>query len=855
MTMNTIKKPGLIQNRFAEARKVSTRGATVAPAADQRDREVLRFSAREFAAFSAHNNQVFAEALSVEEGYDMFRAALEIRSAPDFTMAFTEKVLRNPLLRELFLHWITAVRNGAVPPNGEARKLSSGNQIFSLIEVQAWLATVDEAMKKLKAAQAETPINVAALGLEVIDRKAEILKHAATPLASLAPTLQSVATTPGLDAATQRYFYGQIAEMAIAHVMPVDKRTPSDYASALTWLRSAVTGLSRADGKETVIDQTMREAIRIAKECDAPLKQSNEQIKTNAILLDSTDPKVVASGERAADAHRLQLMEMALEAQMTNVPLATPALSDFQALVEASSKSKTLLLKMPDLIEAITVHPALRPEAPDRPQVPPYQASAEMINMQVTLTVSLLKNIAIVYPQGRPVDEAHKDLVKKIQVLVAKSFALLGDQGPSLTLLVRELTRHPDLAIQAAEFVKPEWISNQTQRLDACQNLVVSALENGQVDAAKQHFDTRFAEDDGKNRVREATIMATAAELVNRRRGDIEGSDPAVMWVSNAHTQGITAALKTNPPEVAAAKRILTVMATDYEDWALDARGSLALVDQVLSWTNLWPNYLGLHPQLVRVLARHEGDEACMEKAKGLIQTLIENVSVHTEPLVIAANGGQFNWRMDESALEMLQVLGSTRKLSGFVMQLAEAFVAHQPLADNAGAYATTVAKLKGPPSLREKLAYVLTDAMLQPLSDDQLAMVALAWAGAPETHQRARELIVKFNDKHAKTELNAIDADVQTAYIKMEGAVRLAVPGLMTEKTASDLFAGFRSANRLVRPETIEQAAKYMPRDLIDRILGNVDYAEAAEIIQRGHVKPEEAPAAATDAAATPAT
>jgi hypothetical protein len=196
-----------------------------------------------------------------------------------------------------------------------------------------------------------------------------------------------------------------------------------------------------------------------------------------------------------------------------------------------------------------------------------------------------------------------------------------------------------------------------------------------------------------------------------------------------------------------------------------------------------------------------------------------------------------------------MEVLATSRKLSGFVVPLAEVIMASQPTAETAAPYAETVVKLQGPPNLKEKLAYLLPDDKVAGLNNDAFSRVALAWAASPETHQRSRELIAAFDTRHRPTEIKQLPADAQQAYVRMEGAVRLAVPNLMTEKTAKDLFAGFRATNKLVRPETIAQVKKLMPRELVAKIMENVDFAKAVEEIER-----QQAAATQTAEGGTPA-
>src|SRR5262249_1802727 len=149
-------------------------------------------------------------AISVQEGIDMMAAVRDIRNAPDFSMAFAEKILGNPVLRDLFLMWIQAVRrNQGAAANQPANKGASGEYVYSRIEVETWLDTVTGALEKMKAAQKETPINIAAVGLEVIDRKAELLKLSADPM-SLSGMLTQMANVPGLDDVARRYFFNQL---------------------------------------------------------------------------------------------------------------------------------------------------------------------------------------------------------------------------------------------------------------------------------------------------------------------------------------------------------------------------------------------------------------------------------------------------------------------------------------------------------------------------------------------------------------------------------------------------------------------------------------------------------------------
>src|SRR5262245_27833699 len=145
-------------NRFLQ--NVGDQGGPAATGATGGVRnEVLRFSAKEFEAFSGQNNQMFAAALSIQEGIDMFEAIKQIKAAKDFNMAFKERVLKNPVLTGLFKDWITAVRrNGGV----DATKLASGEFIFNQIEVEAWMDSVSAALEKLKVSHLSTPIDMAA---------------------------------------------------------------------------------------------------------------------------------------------------------------------------------------------------------------------------------------------------------------------------------------------------------------------------------------------------------------------------------------------------------------------------------------------------------------------------------------------------------------------------------------------------------------------------------------------------------------------------------------------------------------------------------------------------------------------
>jgi hypothetical protein len=832
-------------------------GAARTPEAKGAPGETLRFTEAQFRQFAGRNNQVFAEALSPADGLNMLEAIKEIRTAPDFSVAFSDKILENPVLRELFTRWVQAARANVGGAAANPQKVNSGEYVYSRIEVETWLDSVKQAFEKMVALQKETPINMAEVGLEIIDRKAELLKLAAQPI-TLAPTLAQMATVPGLDDATKRHFYTQLASVATTHCRSVDK-TPEDLKLGLQNLRTAIEGLVKTGETKKTVDNLVKEAQRIGKAIDGETGVG-EQLRTAGLMLSTGDAKAGAWAKVEIDKLKGELLELRYESQSEQRHFTAQELDSFRAFVQIAAKSKDLLDQVPEFIEALTLHPKMKTpaggDADNPPQVKQYTPSGEEFNLFTELTKSFIGSLGAAYPKPDDLNEAHKTLCKKAQVLVAASLITTGDESQAISGLVRQMTRHEDLALEAANLVSPDWITDQGQRLDAVMGLVISALENENVEAAKQHFDSRFNEDDGKNVHREASIMAVASELVNRKRGaDLADDDVAIAWVADAHNQGIQAALQNyqqgQVPNFDAARKILKVMSTDYEDWALDARGSLNLVNQVTEQTKNWPGHYELLPGMVGVLARHQQDEGCMEKAKSLIQTFIEQVKVQKSPHKIAINGVNVQYRIDDTALALMEVVAPNRKLSAFALQIAQAFMDFQPMNEKAGKLAETVVKMECPPGMKEKLAYLVDNEWLAELPNEQLARMALAWAASPETHHRARDIISQFDTKHRPTEVPALAADVQLAYVRIEGAVRLAVPNLMTEKTANDLFAGFKAPNKLVRQETIEQVGKYMPRDLIAKVLENVDFAEVGQILKQKAAeaageKPDEAAAQA---------
>lgn len=807
-------------------------------------------------------------AKDVKERFEKMRKA--IYDTPNFTMAFREQ-LKDPIFAKAFMRFHQAVLAGhQTVANTSAEKVESSKVMYSYLEVATFLDEMVKTLEAMEKSKAEAPVDIASIGLQVMDRNAQVMQHADNPL-QMAAVLKVVAGLEGLKADDREKFLTQLADAAIHHVNKQENRTDAGRKQALDALRSAIVGLVENGSQMKIINPYLKRAEDISKEQDGETGMA-EQIRTIGILLYSGNSQVSTRAERSLIEHMNTLMDRRYERQKAGEHLTPQELEGFSALLTASQYSDVLYQKMPDVIEAITNHPKLADEARraeeaaaaaagEEPKADAAQADAsdpaaaqvytpaqEEIDTQQQMLTTFVGMLEKMYPDLSDADakKAHLSLTQKANGLIIDGMNF--DQSANIATQVRQLTRHPDAAMDAVTLI--EVIPNQTEQLNAASAAVRSAIENRNLDAAYDlYHHPIFQDDDGQNTGRQADMLAATARAVLQTKGDLQGNRAAQAWAGSAHTLGVEQALKASPRNTAALKSILDLMKSDWEDWRPTPQASIEFVAQVQAQLKGDANYHQFTPVLVGILAKHETDTACMDQAKELLdgfRAMMEGVAQQPQ-INVNVNGQNVKVQPHVWFVELLGTLSENRTLSSFMRPLTETAFSHLQLASLAVPFAQKIPTL-GKYGQKTMLARQL-DSRLSQLTPIQKADIALTLAATPETHQQAREIIVDFTRGFEGQNVQELDVHARTSFMKVEAATRLAVPNILTGDALTGLFAGYKAGQ--VAKEVIELVPMYLPDDLIEKVLANFDGEDIRKIIadkRAAATEPEqtvEAPAA----------
>lgn len=791
--------------------------------------------------------EVFAREISAKELAEKVAAVRQrIIQAPDFEMSFTKDLLSDPILARAFVKFYQLLEAGHESVAGQsAAKKNSARVMYSRLQVETFLEEFEKILANLTASKAEAPVDIASVGLRILERNSNILTHARAPQV-MAKVLVEMAELPGLQDRDRMSFFTQLATLAVDHASRQENRTDTGRKEALDWLRTATRGLIELGAKATDIKDFMKEAHRISLEQDgAP--NGPESIRTSSLELLSAKPAERAAAEVSLFRQTKELMDARLHSQGAGQALGSAQVEGFAALLEASAHSSKLFAEMPDFIEALTGHPKLRPV--DSPEAeadaePPavYRPAAHEVDTQQAMLGRFVAMLGTMFPELKDPEtkKLHMELTRKAGGLLADN--LHADQSQRLSALVRQFTRHPETAVEALDLI--QIIDDTGAKLDAARDAVISALENRNLDAAWDLYNSPvFQEDDGRNTARQADMLTAAARTVLETKGDLDGSTPALAWAGRAHLAGLEQGLQSNPPNWSALRTLLTLMTTDWEDWKLPAAESLEFVAKVQKELSSDESFHVYTPQLVGILAKHPEDDACMGRAKALVDGFRTSIGVVPVRHEFGVRGHAVHQRQDEVFLAMLQQLSRTREMAAFIPSLTEPALANFPAPQLAAVFAQTISRL-GDFANKTALARSLPTEGLSPATS---AAVALALASHPATHQQAREILSAFAAAHESMDVQAMDEETLIAFMRAEAAIRLAVPNLLSEQAATGLFRGYQAGK--VSREVVELVPMYLPNDLIEKVLAEMpNAAELRQIMDaRGKAsEPDAAPAPA---------
>jgi hypothetical protein len=843
-----------IRNRFQPAivsEGPATKTAVVSKVVSKTDG--LTFTPEQVGRFMGNDRAVFASAISVEE----FQAKLlevknKIYGAADFSMAFMQEVLQDRILGKAFLDYVRAMDTVDV---NNAAKRSSAKVVYSRFEIESFLEVFPKRLEELKQQRQDTPLDMMAVGGSIIARNRDIQAAHSEPLGA-AQVLTRLMQWEKLPEDARTEFALELAQAAVKH----QSLTPSDESQtgeALTRLTSALAVLANLKDRKGVAEY-YPEAIRMAATLDGPTGLAR-QLQVVGALLSSSDKKTAKEAAATIQGKMQILLEARRTAELSNVPLDNAQLLAFRQVLTQAKKDPGLFEQMPDFIEALTSHPDLRVDASNataadataqgKTQI--YKASAEESACQQAMLTDFVQNLSLVFPdlKATAVADKHKELCKTTQSLILG--LLQHDQAANISCLVKELSRHTDLAAGAAGLIDATIIPDVTQRLMAAKELVLGCLENRQIDVAWNHFTgALWSDDDGQNTHRQASIFAKAAEVVVESQGNIEGSRPALRWLSESATSGIKAALDPSSqagPNLDAARKILNLMAKDYEDFRLPPDQSVDLVNQVMTAVND-TNYPGLHEACLRVLARaltadpnHAG---CLNLAKTLADQVLTAGAAFKKPYPAKFAAGTVNVDMIPVLLDAAQACSESRPLSGWVRPLVENLLEnqltpHQALANRLHAFG--------------EFADKETLARLIPLTPSGASpQLAMALAAEPETTQQAREMVAAVWQSLAEVPVPTLTPAQRVGLLDCEAALRLAVPNLKSEESLRGLLTGFQAKLAHASREVIELVPRFMPQELIDSVLKSLGDDELKGIIANARAG-ETAPAAAPEGTEAP--
>ncbi|MEQ8274259.1 MAG: hypothetical protein RMA76_05250 [Deltaproteobacteria bacterium] len=756
-----------------------------------------------------NDSGVFSKRITTEQFQEKLREAKEaIVGADRLDVAFQEKVLQDPLLLMAFKGYLAMIASGSA--KASAQKKADADVVLQRTLVVDFLDEFDKHLGEMRELRDSAEVDMTRLGLEIIERNTDIQAYLDEPM-QLIGTLRQMAATPGLAPEAQSEFLVRMAKAAVQSVQVAENRTPENREAALNVLKEALTKLTDLGSTKSEVMEYNREATRLAKEIDGETGRA-KQIEVDAIFLGSSKATDVKAARGRIAAHLDNMIEGATK---RTAPLDAPAIAAFGSALEVSQKDAELFARMPEALGVLT-------EAKAQEDGTPYKAHKTEVTAFNQNVARFVKLIGTVYPdlESKDAKEGHRAACEMGQALMLQAAAM--DQDGPMQSLVGQLTRDPAVADKAVEMIR-EFITNATTKLNALEAAVTGFLEHGQFDKAYElFFDELWDEiDDGQNPARQARMFAAATDagLEALAEGGKLGKKPTEEWIGQSYLRGIEVALDPNKPmQLPAAQRILNALTN--ADAPLSPEQTEDLVSKVQTAVEgagfrLSPFVAGL----VGVLARHGDDIGSMNKANELLDKLVEEVPQANGPQNVQWGGANVSVNGAADALAALKTVSNVELLSGSVRRVAE-LVLRQP--QGHVSLARAIGDL-GKFANREELGNMV-DLKQDPSS------IALAFAGSVETTKLARDAIVQMADDTVGTDVKDMDAGQHQAMVRLEAALRLAVPNLMTEKAMVGLVRaaadkGDREVLRLVR--------SHVPKDLIAEVLKQIDSAGIRDALE----------------------
>ncbi len=757
-----------------------------------------------------NDSGVFSKRITTEQFQVKLREAKEaIVGADRLDVAFQEKVLQDPLLLMAFKGYLAMIASGSA--KASPQKKADADVVLQRTLIVDFLDEFDKHLGEMRELRDSAEVDMTRLGLEIIERNTDIQAYLDEPM-QLIGTLRQMASTPGLAPEAQSEFLVRMAKAAVQSVQVAENRTPENREAALNVLKEALSKLTDLGSTKSEVMEYNREATRLAKEIDGETGRA-KQIEVDAIFLGSSKATDVKAARGRISAHLDKMIEGASTRTAT---LDAPALAAFTSALQVSRKDTELFARMPEALGVLT-------EAKAQDDGTPYKAHKTEVAAFNDNVGRFVKLIGTVYPDldSKEAKEGHRAACEMGQALMLQAAAM--DQDAPMQSLVGQLTRDPDVADKAVEMIR-EFITNPTTKLNALEAAVTGFLEHGQLDKAYElFFDELWDEiDDGQNPARQARMFAAATDAGIKALADggkLGAKKPTEEWIAQSYLRGIEVALDPEKPmQLPAAQQILKAL-TNAES-PLSPEQTEDLVSKVQ--TSVEQAGFRLSPfvaGLVGVLARHGDDIGSMNKANELIDKLVAEVPQSAKAVSVPWGGTNVAVNGATDALETLKVVSDVELLSGSVRRVAELVL---PQVNGHVQLARTIGEL-GKFANREELGNMVD------LSQDP-SSIALAFAGPVETTKLARDAIVRMADETIGTDVKDMDASQHQAMVRLEAALRLAVPNLMTEKAMVGLVRaaadkGDREVLRLVR--------SHVPKDLISEVLKQIDSAGIRDALE----------------------
>lgn len=769
-------------------------------------------------AFLVGESSVFARRITTEDFIQKLDEALKtIVAAPDFDVAYQEKIRLDPLLASAFRSFIDLMMSGKV--QASPKKMADAEVIERRFQVIEFLELFKEKLEAMKELRASTPVDLTSLGLEIIQRNGELQETMEKPL-TVAQTLKDMAELKSLDEDSRAAFLMRLAKAAIQEVNSAQNQNEAERQVAHTHLSFALTELVALGRTKAVVLEYYNEAIRLAEKLDGE-GGSAMRIRAEAIFLRSRHEGDRKAAEARLRAEMERLARIA-QGRQKGRPLQPKEIQAFKEMLEVSHHSEGLFGEMPDLIECVKAPAFDEAGGGHRPNADEIEAFCEMTSRYVQL-------IGRVYPHLDTPDVKlrHKEACEAAQNLILLQVGV--DQSANLAILVRELTRDRDLADLAIQ-IPEKFIQEPSRRLDAVRDVVIGFLENGAIDLAYEQFHSPLAEqDDGKKQHRQSQIFARAtasAMEILEREGKLDGKAPAIEWVSNAYLRGIESALSIDAQKATPSAAIAILQSLARGKVKLEPQQIEDLVGKVQSLV-LQANFplVPFIPALIELLARHPEDIGAMNKGKELIEVFVAQAqnAMGLRNVHWSGHANVFPYDATAAGLSLMEAISKIELLSGHMQRIAAMVLQDR---NSIVPFARLIPAL-GPFAIKEELANLLTPHK----RPQHLPQIALALATCEETTEMARSLVVRFAEDHLGKEAKDVTPDLLQGFIYIEAALRAAVPNLMTARAMLGLI---KSVQAQKKPgDVLKLVRSHVPQELIREVLKQVDDAAIRDFLE----------------------